>query len=139
LLHIASIVVLVVTVAFASGALRLPDRHTLWPFVAQERARSDNYWLAAQIRHLPEGGMVPLAAGEVHARWPTFGSERISTIAGAGAELTTLHLEEFPTSTSVAVGGKRQPPMQAMRCGPGDDACLIGDRVRLTNLTITFR
>jgi glycosyltransferase Alg8 len=135
-LHMAAIMAIVAAICFSTGTLGLPDRHSWQSIVAGKRPQTGDYWLNASIKATPEGSPVFLPPEHVVAQWQTL--DRASSIYfhGAGPDRTELRIIQVPAAISLARGAAHTEGVARIRCGRGPDACRIGDRMLLTNLTL---
>jgi glycosyltransferase Alg8 len=136
-LHAASITALVAAVTFATGALGIPDHHTWQSMLAGEQSRSDDYWIAAALRHRTDDSPVLLPPEEIFASWRTFAAAGDATLRGSGADRTLLRLAGLPASTALRGGEQPADPAGPLRCGEGVRACRIGGGLTLSNLRLT--
>jgi glycosyltransferase Alg8 len=131
-MHIASLSALVAIVAFSTGALGFPDRHSWQTIWAGNAAGSDDFWLAASLKHTPQGMPVLLPPEPIEAHWRVFDTGKDVHVRGAGADRTELRLAGLSAAEMPAGDGAH------VRCEEGEKACLINGHVRMSNLTLTF-
>jgi hypothetical protein len=105
--------------------------------LAGEQSRSDDYWIAAALRHRTDDSPVLLPPEEIFASWRTFAAAGDATLRGSGADRTLLRLAGLPASTALRGGEQPADPAGPLRCGEGVRACRIGGGLTLSNLRLT--